>query len=268
VLAVLQQNMENMRRASAMLQRYTQDLERSNKELDDFAYIASHDLKEPLRGIHNHSRFLLEDNASKLDEDSVGRLNRLTYLSQRMEKLVNDLLYFSRLGRHELAIQPADLNAVVRDIETTLETFLEERHARILVPVKLPTITCDKTRVTEALRNLITNGVKYNEGEARTVEVGHLEAHSASGGARLRDVFFVRDNGLGIAPEFHQEVFRIFKRLQAGKGNEEGTGVGLTFVKKIIERHGGTIWLESAPGNGTTFYFTLKEQSHESKAVA
>lgn len=254
--------------AEANVQRYMQALEHSNKELDDFAYIASHDLKEPLRGIHNHSRFLLEDNEEKLDAESVSRLHRLIYLTQRMERLVNDLLYFSRLGRQEIAIQPADMNAVIHDIETTLELFLGENNAHILLPKALPVFVCDKTRVTELFRNLITNAVKYNDNKEKTVEIGFLESQAAPNGI-MRDVFYVRDNGQGIEPQFHDEIFRIFKRLQSSKGKqEEGTGVGLTFVKKIVERHGGTIWLDSAPGEGTTFYFTLEENGYGKKNAA
>lgn len=252
--------------AERALQEHTQALERSNKELDDFAYIASHDLKEPLRGIHNHARFLLEDNSEKLDQDSASRLLRLVYLSQRMERLVNDLLYFSRLGRQELAVQPTDLEAVIKDVEGTLEMFLEERGARIEVPSTLPTIVCDKPRVTELFRNLITNAVKYNDKPNKIVEIGWLAAHKTDTGAAARNVLYVKDNGRGIDREFHQEIFRIFKRLQGGKDAEEGTGVGLTFVKKIVERHGGRIWLESEPGAGTTFFFTLEAQHHEHDA--
>jgi PAS domain S-box-containing protein len=249
--------------AEQELARHTQALERSNKELDDFAYIASHDLKEPLRGIHNHARFLLEDNSEKLDQDSAGRLLRLVYLSQRMERLVNDLLYFSRLGRQELAVQSTDVEAVIRDVEATLETFLEERGARVQVSTPLPAIVCDKPRVTELFRNLITNAVKYNDKTEKIVEIGWLASHKMENRAPAHNVFYVKDNGRGIDREFHQEIFRIFKRLQGGKDAEEGTGVGLTFVKKIVERHGGRIWLESEPGAGTTFFFTLEGQHHE-----
>ena len=262
VLHAFQKNAEEIKHTAIMLQSYTHALERSNKELDDFAYIASHDLKEPLRGIHNHSRFLLEDNAGKLDEDSVSKLNRLVYLSQRMERLINDLMYFSRLGRQELAILSTDMNVVIHDIESTLDVLLAERNAHITIPKTLPTITCDKTRVTELFRNLITNAIKYNDSPDKMVEIGFLETKGTS-----RRVFYVRDNGKGIAPEFHEEVFRIFKRLQSGKGEEDGTGVGLTFVKKIVERHGGRIWLESEPGQGTTFYFTLEESGFLSSAA-
>ncbi len=243
----------------AAILAYTYALERSNKELDDFAYIASHDLKEPLRGLFNHATFLLEDYKDKLDEDGVRKLHRLSYLAQRMERLVNDLLYFSRLGRQELAIQPADMNEVIHDIESTLDVFLQERQAHITIPKPLPTITCDKTRITEAFRNLITNAVKYNDKPEKTVEVGFLDTYPSPNGIIIKDLFYVKDNGKGIASEFYEEVFRIFKRLQSSKDSqEEGTGAGLTFVKKIIERHGGKIWLESEVGKGTIFYFTLK----------
>lgn len=243
--------------AEEELRRYMRDLERSNKELDDFAYIASHDLKEPLRGLHNHSRFLLEDNEGKLEKESEDRLHRLLYLTQRMEKLVNDLLYFSRLGRQELAIQPTDLNAVVHEIETMAETLIKERHAKILLPKPLPIFVCDRTRITEVMRNLITNAIKYNDKPEKTVEVGYLPGAASPDGSFISNVLYIKDNGIGIAPEFHEEIFRIFKRLNTSAPGEEGTGVGLTFVKKIIERHGGRIWLESTPGQGSCFYFTL-----------
>jgi light-regulated signal transduction histidine kinase (bacteriophytochrome) len=216
-----------------MLQKYVSELERSNQELDDFAYIASHDLKEPLRGLFNHASFLLEDYQDKIDEDGVRRLNRLGTLCQRMERLINDLMYFSRLGRGDLAIQPTDPNAVIVEIRQMMETLLSEHGARIVVPRAMPLIVCDKTRLTEVFRNLITNAVKYNDKTERD-------------------------------PEFHQEIFRIFRRLHAAPdGQESGTGVGLTFVKKIVERHGGRIWLDSEPGKGTTFYFSLNAGRNE-----
>ncbi|MBI1274411.1 PAS domain-containing protein [bacterium] len=245
------------KRMEAKLLRYTHELERSNQELDDFAYIASHDLKEPLRGLFNHASFLMEDYTDKLDEDGVHRLQRLSQLCQRMENLVNDLLYFSRLGRTQLAIQEVNLNAVVDEITQMMESTLKERKAKIVVPRELPRMTCDRPRMTEVFRNLITNAVKYNDKKAPKVEIGFLDEPDMAGG-RAATVFYVKDNGLGIDPGFHQEIFRIFKRLQpAGSGEVSGTGVGLTFVKKIVERHGGRIWLESQPGKGSSFFFTI-----------
>jgi signal transduction histidine kinase len=244
------------KRQDAELARHVAALERSNQELDDFAYIASHDLKEPLRGLSNNAKFLRDDYADKLDQDGVNRLLRLGYLSQRMEQLVNDLLYFSRLGRQDLAIQPTDLNAVIRDIEMMSETTFKERNVTIVIPRPLPPISCDTTRITEVFRNLMTNAAKYNDNEVKRIEIGRLPTLETTHGTE-NDVFYVRDNGIGIAAEFHEDIFRIFKRLNAEDDDKKGTGVGLTFVRKIIERHGGRIWLNSVPGEGTTFYFTI-----------
>jgi len=240
--------------AQAAVNDYVERLTRSNQELDDFAYIASHDLKEPIRGLSNNARFLQEDYADAVDDGGKKRLNRMVYLCQRMEALVDDLLYFSRLSRQDLAIQPVDLNTVVRDIEVMMETTLVERGAEIVVPAPLPTLTCDVPRVTELFRNLITNAVKYNDKPKKRVEIG-VSATEGRGGA---PVFYVRDNGIGIEARFFGDIFRIFKRLNEEDDAVKGTGVGLTFVKKIVERHGGRIWLDSAPGAGTTFYFTLQ----------
>ncbi|MDE3060661.1 MAG: PAS domain S-box protein [Pseudomonadota bacterium] len=246
-----------IKEAEMLRARYVEELKRSNQELDDFAYIASHDLKEPLRGLYNHASFLLEDYQDKLDKDGVHKLKRLAYLAQRMERLVNDLLYFSRLGRTELAVQESDPNAMVQEVSEMMESFLKDRHARIIIKKPMPNVVCDRLRITEVFRNLITNAVKYNDKDERLVEIGFLEQATAPHGME-KNVFYVRDNGLGIEPEFHQEIFRIFRRLQNPLGEQEGgTGVGLTFVKKIIERHKGRIWLESEMGKGTTFYFTV-----------
>jgi PAS domain S-box-containing protein len=247
---------ENLREALGRLSAYAADLERSNQELDDFAYIASHDLKEPLRGIHNHSRFLLEDYDDRLDDDGKRRLGRLLHLSQRMEKLVNDLLYFSRIGRFELAIQPTDIKAVLRDVVSTIEQLLEERNARVVVADDVPEVVCDSVRVTEVFRNLIVNAVKYNNSAEKVVEIGYLDTYADEAGKNWNKVYFVRDNGKGIASEFHEDIFKMFKRLERAD-DDAGTGVGLTFVRKIVQRHGGHIWLESEPDRGTAFYFTL-----------
>lgn len=230
--------------------QYVAALQRSNQDLDDFAYIASHDLKEPLRGLSNNARFLQEDFEGVLGPLGDKRVARMLYLCQRMEQLVDDLLYFSRLGRQQQAVQDTDLNAVVADIEKMMETTLEEANARILLPTRLPTITADLPRITEAFRNLITNAVKYNDKPEKLVEIG-------CNGEGDERIFHVRDNGIGIPSEFHEEVFRIFKRLNAEDDKVRGSGVGLTFVRKIIERHNGQIWVESEPGKGSTFYFTL-----------
>jgi light-regulated signal transduction histidine kinase (bacteriophytochrome) len=183
-----------------------------------------------------------------------------------MEQLVNDLLYFSRLGRQELAIQQTDLNAAIRDIESMMETTLKEQNATISIPHALPEIVCDKTRVTEIFRNLISNAVKYNAQKKKIVEIGCLNEMKTKNGVETQ-VFYVKDNGIGIENEFYEEIFRIFKRLNEEDDDKKGTGVGLTFVRKIIDRHGGHIWLESALGKGTTFYFTLTQGATYAEAA-
>ncbi len=234
-------------------------LARSNQELDEFAHIASHDLKEPLRAIHNHSRFLLEDYEEQLDSGGIKKLNRLISLTKRMEKLISDLLYYSRLGREKLAIKKTDLNDVIADLKDTLQDTLEEKNASIIIPHHLPTITCDTVRVTELFRNLITNAIKYNDNDEKVIEIGTrvIEEIIFRSSATKETILYVKDNGIGISEEFHKDVFRIFKRLHNEKKYGEGTGSGLTFVKKIVNQHGGKIWINSQDEGGTTFFFTL-----------
>ncbi len=239
-------------RANNALKQRTRELERSNQELDDFAYIASHDMKEPLRGIHNNAMFLDEDFREMLGEEGARRISRMQFLCARLERLINDLLYYSRIGRQDLAIQEVDPNQMVDDIAKMLESALEGQNARIVVPKPMPRCVCDSVRVHEVFRNLITNGLKYNKSPEKIVEVGFLEERDGR-----RNVFYVKDNGFGISPEFHEEIFRIFKRLNPEAEDAKGTGSGLTFVKKIVERHEGSVWVDSEPGAGSTFCFTL-----------
>lgn len=243
---------------TAELQQANAALERSNQELDDFAHIASHDLKEPLRGINTYSGFLLEDYGDKLDEDGQAKLNTLQKLTRRMESLIESLLMYSRVGRTELAVQDTNLNETLADIVETLEIRLRELGVEIRQPRPLPTLRCDGVRVGEVFRNLITNAMKYNDKPQKWIEVG-CESQSVNGSNGSVMVFHVRDNGIGIREKHLDSVFRIFKRLHGRDEYGGGTGIGLTIVKKIVERHGGRIWLESTFGEGTTFFFTLAQ---------
>lgn len=244
---------------TAKLDLYYAELERSNRELDDFAYIASHDLKEPLRAISNHTTFLYEDHVKDMNDDAKSRVDRIKKLCERAEKLVSELLYFSRLGRGEMAKSTIEVLEIVDDIKSGLAAVLEEHRAVITVDTHLPAINCDSSRIMSVFHNLILNGIKYNDSNPKTIHVGHLPKVEHQGRI-LHDVFYVRDNGIGIAPEYHEHVFRLFKRLNSQHKYGEGTGAGLTFVKKIIERHHGKIWLVSTPGQGSTFYFTLAKE--------
>ncbi|MEI6046118.1 MAG: ATP-binding protein [Chloroflexota bacterium] len=261
-----------LRQAEEMA-RLVQELKRSNTELDAFAYIASHDLKEPLRGIHNYSTFLLEDYQDKLDAEGAEQLKALTHLTERMEELIDSLLHFSRVGRFDLALNKINLDELVQKVLEILTPRLEQLGVEVRIPRSLPSLECDPTMVGEIFNNLITNAMKYNDKPQKWIEIGYLTpdeldlklssqpektqvlAHSAL-------TFYVRDNGIGIRANHYEVIFRIFKRLHAEDKYGGGTGSGLTFVKKIVERHKGQVWLESVYGEGSTFYFTLGETSY------
>jgi signal transduction histidine kinase len=243
-------------RAEKELEEKNAALERSNQDLDDFAYIASHDLKEPLRGIHNFSVFLLEDYADKLDDEGRSRLETLIRLSRRMESLIDSLLHFSRLGRVDLAIDDVDLNGLVAEVVEAIDINLKEHRIDIRIPRPLPAVRCDRVRVRELYHNLIINAMKYNDKPEKWIEIGYSEK-----GAGGPPALYVRDNGIGIQEKHFDSIFRIFKRLHGRDKFGGGTGAGLTIVKKIVERHNGRIWVDSAWGEGTTIFFTLDKEA-------
>ncbi|MEX2220100.1 MAG: PAS domain S-box protein [Phycisphaerales bacterium] len=236
------------KRAERELRRHAAALMESNADLEDFAYIAGHDLKEPLRGISASAAFLLEDAGGTLNESTRSRVNAITRLSARMYGLLDSLLEYSRVGRAELAFEMTDLNAVVAGALETLQACLSGARVAVLGP--LPTVRCDAVRVGQVFSNLIANAVKYNDRAEKRVEIGREERSGEL-------VLFVRDNGIGIRRQHTESIFKMFRRLHPREGYGGGTGAGLTIVKRIVERHGGRVWLESVPGEGTTFYFTL-----------
>jgi light-regulated signal transduction histidine kinase (bacteriophytochrome) len=246
---------------AASLGRLNAELERSNDELDSFAYVASHDLKEPLRGIHNYSVFLLEDYAEQLDADGVHKLQTLVRLSQRMESLIDSLLQLSRVGRLDLDVQPTDLNELVAEVLDLLAPRFEQTGTTVEVRGPLPTINTDATRLREVFNNLLTNAMKYSDKPERRVVIGEAPADKAGvRGAENPDhyyVFYVQDNGIGIDAKHHDTIFRIFRRLHAHDKFGGGTGAGLAIAKKMIEKHGGELWVESVIGRGATFYFSI-----------
>lgn len=231
------------------LRQRNEALSRSNQELDEFAYITSHDLKEPLRGIRNFAQFLIEDYSEKLDEPGQQKLHTLIKLSTRLEALIDSLHQFSRVGRIELALAPVDLHTVVEEVIESLRFTIDEAHVEVRIPRRVPVVICDGVRIGEVFHNLLTNAIKYNDKTEKWVEIGYLEGTPPT--------FFVRDNGIGIRDRHQDSIFRMFKRLHGRDEYGGGTGVGLTIVKKLIERHGGRVWLESVADQGSTFYFTL-----------
>ena len=238
------------------------DLARSNEELDAFAYVASHDLKEPLRGIHKYAHQLMEA-ASGDDEAENKRLSGLMRLTLRMDSLLDSLLHFSRVGREDLALEPVDLNEVLADAIEMVSSRTNDGRTQIAAPRPLPKIVCDRIRVREVLVNLLSNGLKYNDTANKRIEVGFIEPHEAPLRIRFPEsisghtVYYVRDNGIGIAPRHFEQVFKMFKRLHGRDEYGGGTGAGLTIVRKLVERHRGQVWPESTGSEGSTFYFTL-----------
>jgi light-regulated signal transduction histidine kinase (bacteriophytochrome) len=229
------------------------ELKRSNDELDSFAYIASHDLKEPLRGIYNYSYILLEDYHNSLDEDGNRRIETLMSLAKRMERLIDSLLHYSRIGRQELDSSHIDLNSLIANhIRPVLEVSHQDS-IDIRIPEPLPPCVGDVTLIEEVFINLVINGLKYNNQEHKWIEIGSFQDPTYS----VHPIYYVQDNGIGISPEHQDVIFRIFKRLHPPQKFGGGTGAGLTIVKKIIERHGGKISIQSNLGEGARFQFTL-----------
>lgn len=239
------------------LARINLELQRSNQELDSFAYAASHDLKEPLRGIHNYSNILIEDYAHSLGAEGLEYLYTLVSLTQRMDMLIDVLLRLSQLGQTELKKQFVDLNDLLSIVVSMFRASRQGEKFDIRIPRPLPVIECDAILVNELFSNLISNAFKYNEQAQKWVEIGYLEEQSKNCPDTTYEVFYVRDNGIGIQPQHQELVFRLFKRLHSREKYGGGTGAGLAIAKKIVERHGGKIWVESTYGRGSTFFFIL-----------
>ncbi|HUZ74959.1 MAG TPA: ATP-binding protein [Stellaceae bacterium] len=224
-------------------------LARSNDELDQFAHIASHDLQEPLRMISSYTQLLRRRYAGKLDSDADEFIGYAVDGTKRMQALINDLLNFSRVSSAARPLEPVDLEATLHDTLKDLEIRIEDCGATV-THGPLPTVCGDSVQLRQLLLNLIGNGMKFQPPERKpAVDVSAvLEGHEWH--------FGVRDNGIGIDAQYFKNLFQIFKRLQSGD-EYPGTGIGLAVCKKIVERHGGQIWIESALGQGSTFLFTL-----------
>ncbi|MFM2194844.1 MAG: hypothetical protein RL092_444 [Bacteroidota bacterium] len=228
------------------MKEYANTLEKINKELDQFAYIVSHDLKAPLRAINNLSIWIEEDLEGKMEPDTRKNFDMLRGRIHRMESLINGILQYSRAGRVKSENIPIDVSAFVKDIVQNLappETF------QVFIDDNLPVIQGEKLAIDQVFSNFISNAIKYNNNEKPEIKVFYEDLGSMH-------KFGVSDNGPGIAPEFFNKVFVIFQTLQA-RDVIESTGVGLAIVKKIVEEKGGQVWLESELNKGTTFYFTL-----------
>lgn len=233
---------------------YARELERSNGELEQFAYIASHDLQEPLRMVASYCQLLQRRYAGKLDRDADEFIGYAVEGARRMQRLINDLLGYSRIGRRGSGPENFAAADALDIAVTNLQGAIAEAGARIDAG-PLPTIAADRSQIVQLFQNLIGNAVKFRRDEPPVVRVTASPEIVPEGGAAMAR-FTVTDNGIGIAPEYLDRVFLIFQRLHE-RSRYPGTGIGLAIAQKVVENHGGRIWIESTPGEGSRFHFTL-----------
>jgi PAS domain S-box-containing protein len=248
---------DELRSRGDELERMNTRLRQINTELEDFTHVVSHDLKEPLRTLQAFSHILAEEYAAQLGADGFQYINHLIQASTRLGRLVDDLLNLSQAGRINRDVKSFNLNETLATVRNDLSDLIQRKNAMLVIDGSLPDVVGDPRRIAQLLANLIGNGLKYNQNPNPRVDVGRITSSEADAG---HVVCYVRDNGIGIDPKFHEQIFGIFRRLHTHE-EYEGTGAGLAICKKIVEAHGGKIWLESHPGQGATFYFTLPTPS-------
>jgi PAS domain S-box-containing protein len=227
----------------------TAELEAANKELEAFSYSVSHDLRTPLRAIDGFSLMLLEDYESKLDDEGKRLLNVVRNNTKRMSQLIDDILHFSRAGRTEMNLSEVDMEALVRDVLDGLQPLIAERKLHIDLG-GLPKAACDRAMMHQVIENLLSNAIKFTRknDEARIDIGGRIEDGKA--------IYYVKDNGVGFDMRYVEKLFGVFQRLH-GVEEFEGTGIGLAIVKRIVTRHGGTVWAEGETGKGAAIYFSI-----------
>jgi PAS domain S-box-containing protein len=242
--------------AEEKLRQTAAELARSNAELEQFAYIASHDLQEPLRAVAGTVQLLQKRYGGQLDERADELIRHAVEGATRMQTLINDLLAFSRVGTRGQPFQPIDSAGALADALANLTIAVRESGA-VITHDHLPTVMADRTQITQLFQNLVANAIKFRDDRPPAIQIS-VE--------RQKDewLFAVADNGIGLEAQYFERIFGVFQRLHTRR-EYPGTGIGLALCKKIVERHGGRIWVESEPGQGSTFYFTLpeRENSHQ-----
>ncbi len=223
-----------------------QKLAASNHELQEYAHVVSHDLKSPLRSLDALLNWVKEDNIDVLSSDSLHNLDLMGTTLEKMEQLISDVLEYSSVSSNQKEIQDVAVSGVIDDIEKLLHI---PENIRIEREGSLPTIKADRVRIQQLFQNLMSNAIRYSDKEVGIIKIGYKQDSEYH-------TFYVSDNGIGIEKEYHNKIFEIFQSLNKHK---DSTGIGLSIVKKIVDLYSGKIWLESAPGEGTTFYFTLKK---------
>ncbi|MEE9337132.1 MAG: PAS domain S-box protein [Methylococcaceae bacterium] len=232
------------------LKKYTQDLKRSNKELEQFAYIASHDLQEPLRMVSSYTQLLERRYKDKLDDDASEFIGYAVDGANRMQTLIQDLLAYSRVGKNKQILKLLELDLLIKNIILGLKVAIEESNVQINLPESFPQLMADQSQIQQLFQNLILNAIKYRAEERKCeININYQKVDKMW-------QFSIQDNGIGIETKYFERIFVIFKRLHS-REKYSGTGIGLAVCKRIVEGHGGELWLESTFGSGSTFYFTI-----------
>jgi light-regulated signal transduction histidine kinase (bacteriophytochrome) len=256
---VVVRNISDQRRVEEKLKEYTRALETSNKELQDFVFVASHDLQEPLRKIQSFGEFLYDEFKGTLGETGRDYLERMRGAAGRMQTLINDLLALTRVTTKAQPFVSADLSQILKEVLADLEIRVEEKKAKVEVG-PLPTLEADATQMRQLFQNLIANALKFQKnGTPPFVKVSAETAQNGRGPSERRCVIKVEDNGIGFDNKYGEQIFKVFERLH-GRDEYEGTGIGLAICRKVVERHGGTIMAEGVVGKGSTFTITLPFQ--------
>jgi signal transduction histidine kinase len=248
----LQKGITERKRAEEEIRRYAEDLKRSNQELEHFAHVASHDLQEPLRAVSSFSQLLARRYQGQLDTDADEFIAFIVEGVTRMQALINDLLALSRIGTRGNPFALVDCAGILQAAKADLDVAIAAS-GTVITHDPLPTLRADPAQLTQLVQNLLSNAIKFRRPE--DVPRIHVSAARQDGAWR----FSVRDNGIGIEPQYFDRIFIIFQRLHGGE-EYPGTGIGLAICRKIVERHGGRIWVESEPGGGSTFSFTIPEE--------
>lgn len=251
---IMRSLLEDLDQSKRDLAERAKELARSNAELEQFAYVASHDLKEPLRMVSSYVQLLQQRYKGKLDQDADEFIYYAVDGASRMQTLIDDILAYSRVGTRGVPLEPTDCNEVLKMALDDLNVLIQESKASI-VSEHLPEIAVDSAQITQLFQNLIANAIKFRQPD-KPLSIKILCSRLDSG----EWLFSVKDNGIGFDQQYAEKIFVIFQRLH-GRGEYSGTGIGLAIAKKIVERHGGRIWAESRPGKGSTFYFAIPTAS-------
>lgn len=251
---LLQKEIGNRQCAESALLKSYQELARSNAELEQFAYVASHDLQAPLATIASYAQLLEKRSKDKLDSQANKFIGNIVYGCMRMQNLIDDLLEYSRFGRSDKLLQQTDCNQVFEQAIANLQGVIRDTEA-VVCSSELPVVHGEISQLVQLFQNLVGNAIKYRQDAPPVVSVSACKHQD-------HWLFSVSDNGIGIAQQHQERIFKIFQRLHTQK-EYSGTGIGLAICQKIVQRHGGRIWVESEPGQGSTFRFTLNENTFD-----